>query len=260
GEKLLFVELGLSADTNFADLISQNHNYAFLSSSDAHSPWPNRMGREFNRIKMEKPDFKSLKIALAEREEKMVTLNAGLDPREGKYHCTACNSCFAKYAITQAEALKWKCIKCQGQIKRGVRDRIEMLADTKTGAHPKFRPTYMHLLPLAEIIQCATGAKGVNTITVQSKWRDFVDKFGSEIKVLVDAKEEELREADGVAGEYIIAFRKGLVHYIPGGGGDYGKPIVCLSEEEFAKKGIELKKELACGSEASDQKTLGQFK
>src|SRR3989344_4208323 len=73
--KLKFIELGLSADTNMADTIKENHSYAFLSSSDAHSPWPNRIGREFNRIKMEKPDFKNLKRAIEERDEKKIVLN-----------------------------------------------------------------------------------------------------------------------------------------------------------------------------------------
>jgi uncharacterized protein (TIGR00375 family) len=51
-KKINFMELGLSADTNFADLISDNHNYQFITCSDSHSPWPNRVGREFTRIKM----------------------------------------------------------------------------------------------------------------------------------------------------------------------------------------------------------------
>ncbi len=256
---LSFIELGLSADTNLADTISGNHSYSFLTSSDAHSPKPHRIGREFNRIKMEKPDFKSLKRALEEKEEKLITLNAGLDPKEGKYHATACSACFTKYGLKQAEALKWKCMKCFAEIKRGVRDRIAMLADTPEGKHPKFRPPYMHLLPLAEIIQAATGAKGIETKAVQSRWISIVEKFGDEIRVLVDAKEEELLEADREVGEKIIAFRKGLVLYIPGGGGAYGKPIICASEEEFERKKIELKDELAGISEVSSQRTLGQF-
>ncbi len=258
-EKLLFIELGLSADSNLADRIKENHSYSFLTSSDAHSPWPHRIGREFNRVKMDKPDFNSLKKALAEKSERLITLNAGLNPKEGKYHCTACNSCFAKYSLSQAEQLKWKCIKCRGEIKRGVRDRIAMLANLKEGSHPAFRPPYLHLLPLAEIIQQSVGAKGIETKAVQSRWIGIVEKFGNEICVLVDAKESELLEADKEVGENIIAFRKGLVLYIPGGGGEYGKPIICKSEEELENKKIELKDELEGISDFSKQKTLGQF-
>ncbi len=258
-EKLKFIELGLSADSYFADLIKENHSYAFLTSSDAHSPWPNRIGREFNRIKMRKPDFASLKKAIEEKDEKLITLNAGLDPREGKYHATACNSCFAKYRIGKAEALKWRCVKCQGEIKRGVRDRIEMIADFKEETHPEFRPPYLHLLPLAEIIQAAVNSKGVNTRAVQSRWLSLVEKFGNEIFVLVDAKETELREADKEVAEKIIAFRKGFVLYIPGGGGNYGKPIICSSEKEMQEKKKELYRELEGISEEGMQKTLGEY-
>ncbi|VVB99215.1 Uncharacterised protein [uncultured archaeon] len=260
-EHLSFIELGLSADTNMADTMKENHSYSFLSSSDAHSPWPNRIGREFNRIKMKEPGFKALKLALESRDEegKTITLNAGLNPREGKYHCTACESCFAKYSAEQAEQLKWKCLKCRGNIKRGVRDRITMLSDTEEGKHPGFRPPYLHLLPLAEIIQLAEGAKSTNTKKVQSKWIEFVEKFGNEINALVDTDEAELAEVDTNVAKHIASFRKGLVLYIPGGGGNYGKPIICASEEEMERKKKELAAELSGVSEISNQKTLGQF-
>lgn len=258
--ELLFIELGLSADTDLADTISDNHKYSFLTSSDAHSPWPHRMGREFARMKMQKPDFHSLKCAFAEREEKSITLNAGLNPKEGKYHCTACNNCFAKYSIRDAEHLKWKCAKCKYDIKRGVRERIEMLSDTERGIHPKFRPPYMHMLPLAEIIQSALKSKGVETKKVQSRWISLIEKLGNEISILVDAPEEELLRADAEIGEKIIAFRKGLVHYIPGGGGNYGKPIICNSEKDFARIKEEMKYELACPDGRGPQKSLEDFK
>ncbi len=260
-EKLRFIELGLSADTEMADTMKENHGYSFLTSSDAHSPWPARIGREFNRIKMERPDFKSLKRALENRDagEKLITLNAGLNPREGKYHCTACNSCFAKYSIEQALQLKWKCLQCRGEIKRGVRDRIKMLADTQAGKHPGFRPPYMHMLPLAEIIQLALGTKGANTKSVQSKWTDFVERFGNEINVLIDANEGELAEVDRAVAGKITSFREGRVLYIPGGGGEYGRPIICGTQEELERKEKEMAKELSGISEIAAQRTLGQF-
>lgn len=258
-KELKFIELGLSADTYLADMISENHSYSFLTSSDAHSPWPHRIGREFVKIKMAKPDFKSLERAFADREEKLITLNAGLNPKEGKYHCTACAECHKRYSLKDAEALKWKCTQCKSDIKRGVRDRIMLLKDTEPGNHPPFRPPYMHTLPLAEIIQNSVGAKGVETKKVQSKWIEIVEKFGTEINALTAVPEHELLEADKGVGEMIIAFRKGLVLYVPGGGGKYGRPIVCRDEKEFAKVGAEMKYEAACPDNATPQKNLGQF-
>ena len=52
-KKVDFVELGLSADTFMADTISELKDFVFLSNSDAHSPWPHRLGREFNQIELQ---------------------------------------------------------------------------------------------------------------------------------------------------------------------------------------------------------------
>jgi len=258
GKEISFIELGLSADTHFADMIPENREYQFLTCSDSHSPWPYRIGREFTRIEMKEPSFKELKKALEKKEEKKIRLNAGLDPREGKYHLTACNACYAKFSLEDAKRLNWRCPKCSGAIKRGVRDRIEMLSDGKE-EHPAFRPPYLHTVPLAEIIQLALNVQSVNGPTVQGMWHDFVDRFGNEINALVDAGEAELKEVNPRVGAKIIAFRKGWVHYIPGGGGDYGKPVICDSPEEFEKKGKELEEEQKEKDSFRGQKTLGEF-
>jgi len=258
GKEISFIELGLSADTDFADMIPENRQLQFLTCSDAHSPWPYRIGREFSRIEMKEPSFKELKKALENKEEKKIKLNVGLDPREGKYHLTACNACYAKFSMEEATKLNWRCPKCRGSIKRGVKDRIEMLSDRKS-EHPVFRPKYMHSVPLAEIIQIALGVQGINTTTVQSMWRDFVDRFGSEIKALVDAGEQELKEVNPRVGQKIISFRKGWVHYIPGGGGNYGKPVICDSEQDFEKKGKEIEQAELESNSFKGQKTLGEF-
>jgi len=258
-QKISFIELGLSADSYFADLIEENHNYQFVTFSDAHSPWPYRLGREFTRIKMKHPSFKELKKALEDREDKLITLNAGLNPREGKYHCTACSNCFTKYSLDDALRLKWKCPKCSKAIKRGVRDRILMLANFSEESHPKFRPPYLHLLALAEIIQDSLKAKNVTSDPVQDLWLEFVKKFGSEINVLIDEPIENLKELNADIAAKIDSFRKGFVLYIPGGGGNYGKPVICRGEREFEKKRKELHNQLECRTESVGQKSLMEF-
>ncbi len=258
--KILFLELGLSADTDWADRISANHQYSFLSSSDAHSPWPHRLGREFNRIEMKKPVFSELKKALEEREGKKIVLNAGLDPREGKYHETACNNCFAHFSMKEAEQFKWLCPNCRNPIKKGVKDRILELADLKEEKHPKFRPPYLHLLPLAEIIQQSLGVENVLSKGVQSKWKDFVERFENEIAVLVDVQEKELLEFDSSIGKFILAFRNGWVHYSPGGGGEYGKPFIALSKEEFEELKRNPPEKNSKKNNFRGQKTLGEFR
>lgn len=257
GKDIKFLELGLSADSKFADLIEENHKYNFFSFSDSHSPWPHRLGREFVRCSMKEPSFKELKKALELEGERKITLNVGLDPREGKYHETACNACFTHYSAKEAEALKWRC-SCGGQVKKGVKDRILELASFKEEIHPSFRPDYLHLIPLAEIIQLTLGEKMPERPAVQELWKNFIARFGNEINALVDAPIVELMEVHEEAGKKVESFRKGLVVYAPGGGGDYGRPFICRDEQEFEERKLELERAGKI-SEKKTQKTLFDY-
>ena len=87
----------------------------------------------------------------------------------------------------------------------------------------------------------------------------IVENFGSEIKVLVDIPNEELVEFNEIVGKKIAAFRNGFVLYAPGGGGQYGKPVICDTEKEFAEKKKEMEKELRTELSMKGQKTLGDF-
>jgi PHP family Zn ribbon phosphoesterase/transcriptional regulator with XRE-family HTH domain len=214
-------------------------NYVVEGFITHNSPWPHRLGREFVRVLMKEPSFKELKKALNFESERKITLNVGLDPREGKYHETACNACYTHYSLKEAEAVKWHC-SCGGQIKKGVKERILELANFKEENHPLFRPDYLHLIPLAEIIQLTLGERTPERPAVQELWKEFVQKFGTEINALVDAPIIELMEVHEGIAKRIESFRKGLVVYKPGGGGDYGKPFICLSESEFEEKKLEI--------------------
>ncbi|MEM4662957.1 MAG: TIGR00375 family protein [Candidatus Diapherotrites archaeon] len=256
--EVFFMELGLSADSYFADLIAANHDLVFLTCSDAHSPWPHRLGREFTRIEMKKPCFEELKKIFKSEKEK-IKLNVGLDPREGKYHCTACNKCYSKYSIESARSLNWRCPRCKGTIKRGVRDRIMELANFREEIHPKFRPPYLHIIPLAEIIKIALNTQDINSEAVQVLWQELVSTFGSEIKVLIDAELNEIEKINEKVAKKLAAFREGNVLYIGGGGGKYGEPIICSSREELELKFLELKDVLECNTTFRGQKTLSEF-
>lgn len=254
GKEIKFLELGLSADSALADLIEENHNYNFFTFSDSHSPWPFRLGREFSRIKMQKPSFKELQKALDRKEGREITLNVGLNPKEGKYHETACNACFTHYSLQEAKARKWKC-SCGGSVKKGVKDRILELAKFTEEVHPSFRPDYVHLLPLAEIIQLTLKVENVQSEKVQKVWKLFVEMFNNEINVLLEEPVVNLIEAHEAVGRNIEAFRKGLVVFEPGGGGQYGKPFIALSERELEEKKLEIEK----GSKNGKQKTLLEY-
>ncbi|MEN6329852.1 MAG: TIGR00375 family protein [Methanobacteriaceae archaeon] len=216
-----FVELGLSADSDMADRIEELQNLPFLTNSDAHSPWPHRLGREFNEIEIKKIDYPSLQKTLKGLN---IKANYGFDPRMGKYHLTACIKCYQLFPVKEALDLKMKC-PCGGTIKKGVDYRIEELATWDEPHHPPHRPPYIHILPLAEIISLVHG-KGVTTVYVQKIWRELLQRFGDEISVLIYAPLKDLDEIDPKIAFVIKSFRDETLKMQSGGGGRYGKIIL----------------------------------
>ncbi|MDD5110967.1 MAG: TIGR00375 family protein [Candidatus Altiarchaeota archaeon] len=228
-----YLELGLSADTDMADRIGELQELTFMSNSDCHSPSPHRLGREFNRVLMKNPGFDEVRQAIERHGGRRFTLNAGLNPREGKYHLTACSRCFTKFMMTDAVNLRWRCPECGGIIKKGVADRISELASFSEVRHPKHRPPYIHSLPLAECIALVLGIKTLTSGRVQEMWHRFVEACGSEISALIDAPVEDLKAVDiGVAG-VIDRFRRDRLDYVAGGGGQYGRPTLTGEKDEF---------------------------
>jgi len=217
-----FVELGLSADTDLADRISELHRLTFLTNSDCHSPHPVRLAREFNRFEVEDATFDEIKKAILRTGGRKPILNVGLPPQEGKYHESACISCFTHYTLEEAQRRKWKC-SCGKRIKKGVKDRINERADFKEPLHPDHRPPYIHLIPLSEIIAKAIGQHTPFTQEVNKRWNELVSVFGSEINVLIDTDINEIAKVTAPAiTEAIQAFREKKVIIKPGGGGQYG--------------------------------------
>ncbi len=216
-----FLELGLSADSDMADTIEELKNIPFLTNSDAHSPWPHRLGREFNELEIGKLTFEGIKDAIL---KKNIKANYGFDPRLGKYHQTACSKCFTQYSIEEAINMKMRC-PCGGRIKKGVDYRIYELSKWEKPHHPPHRPPYIHILPLAEIISITHG-KGVTTVFVQNIWKEMVKKFNDEITVLIHAPMEEITKVDSKVADVIRAFRNNTLQIKSGGGGKYGEIIL----------------------------------
>ena len=217
-KKVDFVELGLSADTFMADTISELKDFLFLSNSDAHSPWPHRLGREFNQIELQDLSYSSIKSAF---KNKKIKANYGLVPNLGKYHMTACTKCYKLIDPYIAKENKMKC-SCGGVIKKGVDFRISEISDFEKPSHPKHRPKYVHLMPLAELIATVYD-KGVTTKTVQNLWQKLIDNFGNEIDILINVNLADIANIDSKLSLAIKSFRNNSINIIPGGGGKYGR-------------------------------------
>ncbi|MHC1611310.1 MAG: TIGR00375 family protein [Candidatus Methanospirareceae archaeon] len=226
-EYISFVELGLSADSSYADRIGELHDLTFLTNSDAHSPHPIRLAREFNRFHVEEMGFEELEAAIKRERGRKPVLNVGFPPQEGKYNESACIRCYKHYSLTEAITRRWRC-ECGGLIKKGVRDRVDELADCD-GRHPEHRPPYLHLIPLAEVIGLAVH-KSPSSKMVQKIWEALLAEFGDEVTVLIDASIDSISGAHsdfntdthGRVVEGIKAFREGKISVKPGGGGKYG--------------------------------------
>ena len=245
-DKIHFMELGLSADTNMADRISELHNLTFTSNSDAHSPWPNKMGREFNTFQVKEITFEEIKKALKREDGRKCTLNIKFNPLEGKYNKTRCSGCLMFYEPEQAIRLKWKCLKCGKSIKKGVDYRIHELADLPEGKHPEHRPKCVHIIPLSEIIALALNVENAWSIKVQSLWKKFIDLFGNEIKILLETDINEIEKIDKKVAKYLQYFREDKIRYFPGGAGVYGRLIKPDEDVNINVSKI-------------DQKSLGEF-
>lgn len=217
GQKVDFVELGLSSDTILADTIEELHDYPFLTNSDSHSPWPHRIGREFNKIDLSELSFKALKKAIGSDK---ILENYGINPRMGKYHETGCIKCYKLYDIKDAQNNNMKC-SCGGQIKKGVKSRIDELSTLAEGKHPKNRPHYQYVLPLAELLSTVHD-KGVTTKYVQTRYNQLIEEFSNEIDVLINTSVEKIAIIDKKLATIIQAYRTNNLDVIPGRGGQYG--------------------------------------
>ncbi|MEW6593045.1 MAG: TIGR00375 family protein [Candidatus Hadarchaeota archaeon] len=241
-----FLELGLSADTDMADRIAELADFTFISCSDAHSPWPDKLGREFNRLKLAEPTYPEVIKALKREDGRHISLNVGFDPKLGKYHRTACYRCFKQFELEQALKLNWRCDACGGWLKKGVFDRINELADYPEPKHPTHRPKYLKIAPLSEVVALALGGQDPHSPEIQQVWQKLVTRFKNEISVLIDVPVEALTEAAGPRVATVIkAFRGGNLRVVAGGGGKYGH--------------LELPAELAKAPPPASQRKLTEF-
>lgn len=216
-----FVELGLSSDTYLADRIDELKNYTFLTNSDSHSPWPHRMGREFNTMEIKNLSFEDVRTSIKDND---IIKNYGFDPRMGKYHETGCIDCYKIFNIHDAQKLNMKCDVCGGVIKKGVKGRIEELATSDVPIHPEDRPEYQYILPLAELLSSIHN-KGVMTKYVQSRYERLIELFKTEIDILLNVELDKIEHVDMLLANALKSYRNNTLNVTPGRGGLYGKVV-----------------------------------
>ena len=211
------LELGLSADSDMADMIGETRNYTFLSNSDAHSA--DNIGREYNLLRMADKNFQELRYCLENKEGRRVLANYGMDPLMGKYHRSYCTQCST---ISGDEPPIFSCSNCGNEkMVMGVYDRIIEIRDQQEARHPLGRPPYKYRIPLKDLL--GVGPK------LKEKLLAF---FFDEINVLEKAS---INDIERVAGENVASqiahMRVGRLPITPGGGGKYGRVKKGASQE-----------------------------
>jgi uncharacterized protein (TIGR00375 family) len=214
-EQIDFCELGLSADSSYGAGIPDLYNVPFLSNSDAHSPVPEKLGREFNRLRLDNMSTKNVIDCI---RKGAIEINAGFFPEEGKYNRTACVRCFAQYSYEEAVQRRWRCPADGGIIKKGVSDRARELSSGEA----RTRPPYLHIVPLGQIIQTVERTSSPATKKCSTIYDSFITTFGNEIDVLIDVPVSEISEVHSGVARAIDALRHNRVVLHPGGGGKFG--------------------------------------
>ncbi len=233
------IETGLSSDPAMNWRLSKLDKYTLVSSSDAHSFWPWRLGRECNVFDIGLT-YNDLLQAIRKRKGFAETIEFW--PHEGKYHYSGhrlCNVC-----LSPKEALKLNdiCPKCRKKITVGVAERVEMLADRPEGFVPNNTVPFRNLIPLSEVIAGTIGEK-VESKKVWEEYYKLINAFGNEFEVLLNLDEKEIKKitSEKIA-ENLVRNRFQKIPFKPGYDGVYGVPVFDENRViEFKEKNQETK-------------------
>ncbi|MEK6892369.1 MAG: endonuclease Q family protein [Nanoarchaeota archaeon] len=240
------IETGLSSDPAMNWRISNLDKYTLVSSSDAHSFWPWRLGRECNVFDI---DFNYDELIKAIRTRKNFTETIEFWPDEGKYHYTGHRACNIVLSPKEAMKLNDICPVCRKKLTVGVAQRVEMLADRPEGFVPKNAVPFRNLIPLSEIIAGTIGEK-TESKKVWEEYYKLTTAFRNEFEVLLNIGEKELKKitSEKIASN-LIKNRNQKIPFKPGYDGVYGVPIL---ENLDSKNKEEPKTKI-------NQKALGDF-
>ncbi|MCS7139935.1 MAG: endonuclease Q family protein [Candidatus Nezhaarchaeota archaeon] len=255
--KIKALETGLSSDPEMNWRVSSLDRLALLSNSDSHSPYPHRLGREANVFNLKELSYSELIRAISEKDPTKFLMTIEVDPAYGKYHWTGHRRCGVSMSPEEAIKRGNICPVCGKQLTKGVEQRVEELADRPRGFRPPNSIGFKRLLPLAEIIAAVLNIRGEAKLYSGRVWElcmRLINKFGSELNVLLNSSFDELRTVvpDKVAN-VIVRVREGKVTIKPGYDGVYGQLIL---EGEEERKTLKLRRGQASITDYLGEKPL----
>lgn len=221
------LETGLSSDPPMNWRLSKLDKLTLISNSDCHSFWPWRIGREANVFDLDRLSYHDLVEAIRFPETERLIFTIETNPAYGKYHWTGHRNCNVRLSPQGALRFGNVCPVCRKKLTKGVEQRVEELADRPADLKPKKAAGFKHVLPLSELIMAVLGVDSPSTRKVWNIYNQFIERFGDEYTVLIDASKNEL---DGFGYEKIadaiLRVRDGRVKIVPGFDGVYGQLVI----------------------------------
>ncbi len=233
-DKIFAIETGLSSDPAMNWRLSKLDKISLISNSDSHSL--QKIGREANIFDTEL-SYKGIIDAI---KSGLPAFAATIEffPEEGKYHYDGHRLCGIVLPPEETKKYKGICPKCGKPLTIGVMNRVEKLADRSPLGERKNNYTaydnrvpYYNLIPLDEIIAESLGM-GTAAKKVKEEYKSLIRAFGSELKILLEINENELKPvADARIVEGIKRVREVKIKIRPGYDGEYGE-IKIFNEDE----------------------------
>lgn len=220
------LETGLSADPEMLWEISSLDKFALISNSDSHSANIIRLGREFNAFALERLTYKEIINAIKNKDKKKFLFTGEVPPSLGKYHFDGHRNCGISFSPKETRKHKGMCPICKKPLTIGVEYRVKELADRPEGYKPENAVSFKSLIPLAELIASLYKTQAF-TKKVQNDCELLIQRLGSELNVLLETPEEEIKSITNEKIALIIMLnRKGKIKVRPGYDGVYGNPII----------------------------------
>ncbi|MBI5405213.1 MAG: DNA helicase UvrD [Candidatus Kerfeldbacteria bacterium] len=235
---IVVAETGLSSDPAMNWRLSQLDTIGIVSFSDAHSPKPNKMGREATELELEALTYDNVRAALGsqaliaagQRPKNIIASTIEFYPEEGKYHWDGHRDHNIRMPASDAKKRKDLCPTCGTRMTIGVEHRVDDLADRPASYQPPNRPPFQRLIPLEEIIGEALGrkpgTKGVGAVYTS------LTALADEFTILRSMPISDIAAASSkLIGEGVRRVRAGQLHIEPGYDGVFGTVHIFTDQE-----------------------------
>ncbi len=230
------VETGLSSDPAMNWRLSELDKFSIVSFSDAHSPYPHRIGREATAFELEAINYQNIYQAMKNSDEKnKILMTVEFYPEEGKYHYDGHRNCKVRFSPEEAKKNNYLCPICGKQVTIGVMTRVEKLAQRPADFFDNQRPKFIKTPPITEVL-AQIFKTDPTTKKVLEKYKEIIQNYGPELEILTgNYDKEKMKSKDPLLLKSLMKIERNEVVLEPGYDGEYGKVIINLDSEEKEK-------------------------